>query len=115
MPLNYAGVPDSPIPQRNPRASSNEPVHWEDLESYIGSSDEEVGRDHRPQSLDLQWGYVPGETEADMYGYDAEDVQWWHILFNEQQHWTDIQVVIFALSMGMVCLVSLVIILILVN
>lgn len=121
MMLNYTDEPDAPLPQRDLRAGdAHEQVRWEDLESYTGSSDEEINHRARPQqALNAHWVEESQSMATDSYAYeyDQEDVQWWHVVLGEQGHgdWDGIQVLIFAATMVIALLLSIIIIWILVT
>lgn len=126
MTRNYTDEPDSPLPLRDSHTHTNEQVHWEDLESYIGTSDDESNHRRHPYPSSstlwsrpsaLQREYEPMETSSSMHDHDHEDVQWWHSMFGGPGvgEWDGVQVLAFAVFMSVVCVVSTLIIWVLVT
>lgn len=111
MALNYTDEPDFPLPQANPQADPHEQVRWEDLESYVGSSDDDslVGSQQQPRGpLASRWSALRQEYQTSLgTQVSAEDVQWFYVVIDEPRQELDgFQVLIFAVLMFLVLLIS---------
>jgi hypothetical protein len=117
-------------PRRGELTVPDSQAHWEDLESYNGSSNEEVQHVVYPYQVlrgstsrwsDLRWEQQSMATHSDAfdtdYMYDEEDVQWWHAVFREsiQGRWEGVLIGMVAMSVGALCIIGVLMIVIMIT